>query len=232
MSQFDYDYIVIGGHVDNMLQEKIMAGAYVDFCKLLPKDRITSEEDNGRMDLVVRNGKAFWIPISDGITINTFSKWEQAFRVFSNIYTRTRPERAGQLIEYNHIIHTISQTFTWENVYAYDREFRLHMARHPEYSWAIILQQAWSMKLRDRVFRSEMPSHNSGYSGQNNSGKGSNNPNDYCKRFNKGICNLGRECANEHCCSYCHKFGHGVIVCRKLIFDKEKSSKRDNKNQQ
>ena len=52
-------------------------------------------------------------------------------------------------------------------------------------------------------------------------GKGGKN-NDYCHRFNKGKCNLGKACRYEHRCNYCNKFGHGVIVCRKLTFDKEK----------
>ena len=33
----------------------------------------------------------------------------------------------------------------------YDKDFRLHMAKHPTRSWAIILQQAWSVWLKDRI---------------------------------------------------------------------------------
>ena len=61
------------------------------------------------------------------VTINSFSKWEQAFRIFSNIYTKEHPNRASELIQYNHVIHTIASTYTWENVYAYDRQFRMHL---------------------------------------------------------------------------------------------------------
>ena len=107
------------------------------------------------------------------------------------------------------------------------------MARHhPDLSWAIILQQAWSIRLRDRLSYSD--SHTSGShsnatnSYQNTFHKGGKS-NDYCRRFNKGKCNLGKECAFKHRCSYCGKFGHGVIVCRKLIFDKEKAGKAHGK---
>ena len=110
LSLIDQDYIVVSGHVDSLLQQKIAQGDYVDFSKLLPKDKILVEEDD-RMELVVCNGKAYWTPVTEGVSISGFSKWEQAFRVFANIYTRTHPDRAGQLIEYNHIIHLIAQSF-------------------------------------------------------------------------------------------------------------------------
>ena len=127
MSVMDQDYIVVSGHVDQAIRERITSGQYIDFSKLLPKDRIQSLKD-GRMELVIRNRKTFWTPVSEGIVTNSFSKWEQAFRVFSNIYTCANPDRAGELIEYNHIIHSISNTFVWDNVYAYDKDFRLHIA--------------------------------------------------------------------------------------------------------
>ena len=89
--QMDQDYIVVGSHVDQNLQEKIVTGAYIDFSKLLPKDRLMTEEE-GRMDLVVRNGKAFWMPVSEGVAINNFSKWEQAFRVFARVRNPVRDD--------------------------------------------------------------------------------------------------------------------------------------------
>ena len=54
----DQDYLVVGSHIDAATQEKIMSGAYVDFSKLIPKDKLYSDE-NDRLELVVRNGKAF-----------------------------------------------------------------------------------------------------------------------------------------------------------------------------
>ena len=74
--------------------------------------------------------------------------------------------RAGELIQYNYIIHTALQTFTWENVYCYDREFRMHMSRyHLVRSWSVILQQAWSMCLKDKL---QGTTPNNSYSGNGN----------------------------------------------------------------
>ena len=129
----DEDYLAIGAHVDETLQKKIISNEYVDFARLLPRDRLAVEEDH-RMEMVNKDGMSYWVPVADRDNlgaISSFSKWEQAFRVFSNIYNSKFPERATELVQYNHIIHTASQMYVWDNVYQYDKEFRLHISRHP-----------------------------------------------------------------------------------------------------
>ena len=98
VAKIDQEYLAVGSHVDLNTQEKIKRGEYVDFSKLLPKDRITVEKD-GRMELVVRNGQTFWSPVSEVVAINNFGRWEQAFRIFSNIYTSEFPQRCSELIQ-------------------------------------------------------------------------------------------------------------------------------------
>ena len=184
-SMLDEDYLVIGGFVDQNIKDKIKNGEYVDFAKLILKDKITNEEDH-RMEMVNRGGMSYWVPVAhrEMSTINGFSKWEQAFCVFSNIYMS--------------VIHTAAQTFIWDNVYRYDREFRVHMARHHlNRSWSTILQQAWSMYLEDGV---GTPSHG------NRSG-GSNIRNNQvrkklCFDFNSGNCTFGKRCKFDHRCSF------------------------------
>ena len=41
--------------------------------------------------------------------------------------------------------------FSWSNVYSYDKLFRMHIAKHPLHNWGIILQQAWSFCLTDKI---------------------------------------------------------------------------------
>ena len=60
-------------------------------------------------------------------------------------------ERAAELVQYNHIIHTAASTYIWDNVYVYDKEFRMHLANFPQRSWSIILQQAWAICLKDKI---------------------------------------------------------------------------------
>ena len=160
----DEEYLVVGNYVDDLTKRKIGNGEYVDFSKLLPKDKVGMEEDH-HMEMINKGGMFYWVPVSDheNAAISNFNKWEQVFRVYMNIYTYFHPSRAGEMIQYNHIIHTAAQSFSWENVYYYDREFRIHMSRHHlNRSWAVILQQTWSMCLKDKVNHSSLGFHAGG----------------------------------------------------------------------
>ena len=200
----DDSYIVIGVHVDPNLQQKICRGEYIDFACLLPKKKFSDEQ---RMELINRGGQSFFVSVSDnGNGITSFSKWEQAFRIFMNIYTRRYPERATELVQYNHIIFTASSSYIWENVYMYDKEFRAHMSRFPGHSWAIILQQAWTIYLKDRLRSNNQDNF------RNN---GQKCKKDVCKRFNKGLCTAGLSCKYDHWCIECERFGHGAHICRR-----------------
>ena len=88
-------------------------------------------------------------------------------------------------------------SFTWDNVYTYDHEFQ---------RCGIILQQAWSICLKDKISH-----HGMGGAG---SGKFSKNKKEICQRFNKGLCMAGRSCKFDHRCLGCGKFGHGINICR------------------
>ena len=78
---------------------QIVRGEYVDFSKLVPKDRVMTA-DNSRLKMIVREGKTYWVPAcsNEGMEISNFNRWEQAFRVFTDVYVRTFPYRA---LEFN-----------------------------------------------------------------------------------------------------------------------------------
>ena len=186
VSVMDQDYIVVSGHVEQALQDKIVTGQYIDFAKLFPKDRVMSLDDSN-MELTVHDGKAFCSLVAEGVAIPNFSKWEQAFHVYANIYAKVNPDCTSELIEYNHIIHSVSLTFAWDNIYAYDRDFRLHIARHPDRSWVIILQEVWAKRLCNRIVPYKGSNDTSGhdYAPSSHQAKGGKSS-DYCKRYNKG----------------------------------------------
>ena len=143
----DEDYLIVAAHIDEGLERRIRSGYFVDVSRLIPRDRVQMLQDH-HMELVQQNEFLTCAPVSESNnsnSINSFARWEQAFRVYLNIYTREYPQRAAELIQYNHVIHTAAMTYSWSNVYAYDIDFRLHMARHPQRSWNVILQQAWNL---------------------------------------------------------------------------------------
>ena len=47
----DENYMVVGMHIDDSIKKKIINHEYVDFARLLSKDRVFCEEDN-HMELV------------------------------------------------------------------------------------------------------------------------------------------------------------------------------------
>ena len=80
----DEAYLTVGGHVDDNLKQKIWDNEYVDFAHLLPRDKVSKEEDH-RMEFVFRGGMSYLVPVADresSSAITNYSKWEQAFRVF------------------------------------------------------------------------------------------------------------------------------------------------------
>ena len=222
-------YMMVASHLDELTIKKIEQGDFVDFLRLIPKDKVVSESEETEMKMIMKEGKTFYVPVRDGQSITGFGKWEQAFRVYSNIYTRIHLERATELIQYNHVIHTASLIYVWSNVYAYDQDFRLHMSKHPGRSWSILLQQSWSMRLQEKL---QFNSFHRQLQGKPHKHNGKNSPPevDYCRKYNKGRCNFGAGCRFKHKCSYCFKFGHNILVCHKLIYDQEhKVNRRDRK---
>ena len=208
----DDKYTAIASHVDDNTRQKIVMGEYVDLVKLIPRDRVMAEEDQ-RMEMVNRGGLSYWVPINDrgDGSINNIAKWEEAFRIYSRIYTEGNPGRAIELIQYSHIIHEEALEYPWESVYAYDREFRVHMSKHPSRNWGIILQQAWTLKMR----KSQKGNGYHSNSGRDNLGNGRNRNRNICWKSNQGRCTYGMSCKFEHRCAICNKWGHGAINCRR-----------------
>ena len=229
------DYLLVASHVDQNTLNKIVIGDFVDFSRLLPRDKIAQEEDQ-HLEVVVQGGHTYRVPAGDrdSQSIHSFGRWEQAFRVYSDIYLRSHPQRSNKLIQYNHIIYTASLTYVWENVYAYNKDFRLHMGRHPERSWGIILQQAWAMRLRDKLTKNDnIQYRNQGSKWGENSMNGDRQAvdvNNICWRCNRVRCSFEQTCRYDHRCSYCFKFGHSVLNCGKL--GNERGQNRDRNDRQ
>ena len=206
----DENYKLVGSHIEESVRQKILNNEFVDFARLLPKTKTILNEQDQRLQLYSKGGEITVGPVLDrNNSINSYLRWEQVFRVFSDVYTTKYPMRAPELIQYNHIIHTASISIVWENVYLYDIEFRLHMSKNPLQNWGIILQQAYTMFLKDRQNPGALYAY--GKEGTSNSQKNKK----LCYSFNKGKCKFGTRCKFDHRCGMCNKFGHGAFNCRK-----------------
>ena len=96
----DEDYAILGAHLDESVRRKIIVGEYVDFAKLIPKDRVSLENDK-RLEIVSKNGQTFFQPIieREGIGINNIYSWDQAFRVYCTIFTEVHAHRAPEMLQ-------------------------------------------------------------------------------------------------------------------------------------
>ena len=85
----DEDYLLVGNYVDDITRNNIAKGEYVDFVKLMPRDKIGTEDEYQCMEMVNKGGLSYWMPVTDrdNTAITSYSRWEQAFRMFSNLYT-------------------------------------------------------------------------------------------------------------------------------------------------
>ena len=99
------------------------------------------------------------------------------------LLTTKFPGKATELLQYNHTINSAASSYVWENVYAYDKEFRQHVGRHPTCPWNIILQQAWTMLLKDRLKTKNSFFQKGGFAGNNGKQHKKGEP---CRRYKKG----------------------------------------------
>ena len=117
----DDDFFHLTCHVDSALRSKIEKGEFVDLDRLLPKDRFGQFDKTAEMgnplQWIQNEGGTFLVPSKRSTRINSFRRWEQAFRVYATIYCGENPNRSREIWQYISVINTAANTFVWENVY-------------------------------------------------------------------------------------------------------------------
>ena len=108
----DDDYKTVASHVDEITVRRIIEGSYVDFARLISKDRIQDDEQP-KVLMVNKEGNTYLgvHPDRDRSVINGIDRWDCAFRVYSKIYLQHNPSRASELVEYSHMIHSIATDY-------------------------------------------------------------------------------------------------------------------------
>ena len=222
----DDEFLHITCHVDPALRAKIQRGDFVELEKLLPWDP-TCKLTNDRMELVNREGSTYFVPAADRDKINGVRKWEQAFRVYAAIYSKSNPQRASEIWQYMYTINLAANSYIWDNVACYDYTFRQLMASNPNRSWGIIYHQMWSLAMRDPIHKNN--GFGAGGSGHRSDSSHSQRDN-YRWKFNKNKCRFGTRCRYEHKCNYCDGYGHGAYNCTRKLRSKEKRQEKFDEN--
>ena len=219
----DDEFFHVTCHLDPGLRAKIQKGDFVELEKLLPRTK-GRNSNTGRMDLVFREGRSYFMPAEPEFRISNVRKWEQAFRVYAAVYSEANPTRAAEIWQYVHIINVAAGAYSWDNVNNYDVTFRQLMAANPCRSWAKIYQQMWSLSMRDPLPKLFTGNGNGARANNNNNyqqarGNGSDDKPTkkpkYCWSFNRGRCKDGPKCIYINRCSFCDSGTHGKNNCEK-----------------
>ena len=123
----DDEFFHVTCHVDQSIRSNLEHGNFSDLERLLPKQRYSGDEN--RLQLVQKEGVAYFVPAQGNNRINSIRKWEQAFCIYAAIYSQANPARAAEIWQYVHVINIAATTYTWENVYYYDVTFRQMMVQ-------------------------------------------------------------------------------------------------------
>ena len=147
----DDEFFYLSSHVDKTIRDKIRNGEVdIDLSRLILKCKLSNDN---KLEIINKEGHSYFVPTSDREIpmINSFKRLEQAFRIFSGIYTKTRPDRVQQLYQYVDAISTAAENFVWDNVYTYDQLFHQLITEYPHRSWGIIYTHGWNMILNDHL---------------------------------------------------------------------------------
>ena len=172
----DDDFFHLVCHVDSSTRVKIENGQFVDLEKLLPHDKLKRQQDSGmRLGWWQKGADTFLAPVEKERKITNVHRWEQAFRIYSTIYCKANPHRAGEIWQYIDIIHTAARAYVWDNVANYDYIFRQLMEFNPKRSWSLTYNQMWNLSMVEPIQRFGV-----------SNGKGGNIDNSKRKSFESG----------------------------------------------
>ena len=219
----DDEFFHLTCHIDMTLKSKIEKGEFIELEKLLPRDRVDRQE--GRMELINKDGQTYFVPYDRDAKISNVRKWEQAFRIYAAIYSAANPSRAAEIWQYVYVINSAAATYVWDDVAHYDYVFRQLMSANSSRSWAKTYTQMWQMTMRTHI-----PHRNNFRTGTfqaegDNASTARKTRN--CWKFNKGRCN-DPSCKFPHKCNYCDG-RHGIYTCFKK--EKHTSGKKFDNNQ-
>ena len=79
--------------------------------------------------------------------LDGWATWNKAFCMFTEIYCMKYPDRSIKLLQYSGCLNNLAGKFPFDQVYAYDKEFRADLEWFPDKPWDQIDQQLWSLTL-------------------------------------------------------------------------------------
>lgn len=223
-------------HIPVKLKEKIWAGQFIDLSILLKSAQDLAADAQQGGDLVIKGGQLTVVQHKSK-AITNIHIWTSAFMIYMSVLLEKWPQKGQELLKYMSMVRLAASRGSGLGWVSFDEQYRLRKARSPESSWAIVDMELWVIYVSTQPsfdFSSNMrsiPSPMQQFGGKtdfntqhfqgtlksqnspNFQGNTSQRPFRTCWRFNKAVCQYGRQCKFAHKCSNC--FGdHPVKFCR------------------
>ena len=208
-------HFLLAKHVPDNIKRCIWANKYVDFQYLIESDLT---EEIVYQFMASSNSAVTLKPAKPKSKLDGWVAWNKVFRMFTEIYCMKYPDRSIKLLQYSGRLNNLVGKFPFDQVYAYDKEFRADLESFPDKPWDQIDQQLWSLTLhgihtmphqenpQQYLFRKQQHQPQSaGWRPVHN--KTPDNLYKNCFDHNRGGCSCP-SCVFPHVCSRCGSAAH------------------------
>ena len=139
-SQGKPPHYILAKHVPDNIKRCIWANKYVDFQYLIESD---PTEEIVYQFVASSNNAVALKPAKPKSKLDGWAAWNKAFRMFTEIYCMKYPDRSIKLFQYSGRLNNLAGKFPFDQVYAYNKEFRADLEWFPDKPWDQIDQQLW-----------------------------------------------------------------------------------------
>ena len=143
-SQGKPPHYILAKHVPDNIKRCIWANKYVDFQYLIESD---PTEEIVYQFVASSNNAVALKPTKPKSKLDGWAAWNKAFHMFTEIYCMKYPDSSIKLLQYSGHLNNLAGKFPFDQVYAYDKEFRADLEWFPDKPWDQIDQQLWSLTL-------------------------------------------------------------------------------------
>ena len=207
---------LLSKHVPDNIKRRIWANRVVDFAFLVHPEQF--DDDTYEFVCSGNNNTLSLCKPKPKNKIDGWITWNRALRAFTEIYCMKYPNRCMPLLQYSGLLNNLSSKFPFDQVYAYDKEFRADLQWNPDKPWNVIDNQLWSMCLhgihtlphQGNPKQYNFKKTNRPSTGQQRGNSESNFK--HCFDYNRGGCNRP-SCVFPHICGKCGSTSHTIPYC-------------------
>ena len=131
-SQGKPPHYILAKHIPDNIKRRIWPNQYVDFHYLIESD---PTEEIVYQFVASPNNAVTLKPAKAKCKLDGWAAWNKAFCMFTEIYCMKYPDRSIKLLQYSGRLNNLAGKFPFDQVYAYDKEFRADLEWFPDKPW-------------------------------------------------------------------------------------------------